>query len=264
MKHKTRMGSLLALADWHLRGIGRPLALLCAAMGPAELGLIALYLAHYKAQYMQLHQLFQRSGACYVLPAALVLALLLDLAAGRADYSRPRAIYTLMTLPVPRAWLYFSRVISGVLAVGCVAAAQALWYLLLYAPVTALSGLAGEPAAHAAFMTGGLWLNQMRSTCMALLLPAGPKTAACMAYAVVALVAIAEAVVVHGFYTGVLLGISAAYTAVWCVSRAGYFGRAAGGEGGLLIVLTVCLALAVLQACSALQGGENVPGGKLK
>jgi hypothetical protein len=257
-----------ALADWNLRAIRRPLLGICLALGPAELLLVLVMAALEKAQGIPLTMALH-SYRAWLLPAGgMALAALMNAWQTFKSYGRPHTVYTIMTLPVPRCLPYFARVTSGLLAAGCVAVAQALWLIVLYVPFTLFSGSAlcsatGE--ATNAFLSGGLWLNLVRSDIMHLILPTTPGNFLCAALCAAAMIASLETVAtVRNWRTDLLLVISIYGAVSWYLRRMEVFGSNGAAQAGFTAIWeSICLAAAVLMGVYALTMSENVPGGKV-
>lgn len=202
------MKNLFTLTEYNLRAIKKPLVWMLALMGPAQFGIMlggAALLGG--ALYAPPSALFYYG---MVVPAAcMVAAAALNFLAVARQNGRAKAIYTLMTLPTSRSHIYLAGVLSGAVAVWAVMAAQALWYMLLYAP-TALANnalsdwiiqqrvsaglLSAAPTGLDGRIDNGLFLSMLRAPAMRLLFPTSARGLVAMAVTVVCPVACLQAV----------------------------------------------------------------------
>lgn len=192
------MRDLLTLTEYQLRAIRKPLLVLLIAMGPLQFVSAAAYLWFFPGAvgdgYGTPEQLITESLAMLIPAVLIAAAALLNLGVTVRQNGRSKSIYTLMTLPVRRWKVYAAGVLSGLVAVCAVIAAEALWFLLLYAPLGAVSGAAEQAPLRAAeaqlgalgerslldwegaspFLRNGLVLSMLRAGWMRLLLPLSP------------------------------------------------------------------------------------------
>ena len=268
MKRPKLFSAFCTLADENLRAIRRPLLGICLLLGPAEFVLLFASVILAQEQGMQLGWAM-RHYRVFLLPAGgMALAALLHAWQTFKSYGRPHTIYTIMTLPVPRGLPYLARVASGLMAAGCVAVAQGLWLILLYAPFTLLSGSAlcaptGEGAINA-FLSGGLWLNLVRSDILHLLLPTTLGNFLCAALCAAAMIASLETLAtVRNWRTDLLFALSVMGAVSWYLRRMEVFGISefSAQAGYTAIWEGACLIAAVLMGIYALTMSENMPGG---
>ena len=178
------MKHILTLTEYNLRSIRRPLLWMLLLMGPAQLLLSLLpTILNGGGSYEPPYMLF-RYGM-FVPAGCMIAAALLNFFSVLRQNGRSKAIYTLMTLPGSRSQIFFSQVLSGVIAVLAVVAAQALWYMLLYLPTGLLNNfltdrymykiaggqVAGLPDRTSLFLHNGLFLSMMRARAMRILMP---------------------------------------------------------------------------------------------
>lgn len=178
------MKSLLTLTEYNLRAIKKPLIWMLLLMGPAELALTAAALFIRKGPLYAQPSIFYQDGM-FITALCMIGAAVMNFAAVNRQSGRSKGIYTLMTLPMQRKNIYWSAVLSGVIAVWLVIAAQALWYIILYAPMCWMSDAYAnhvltqlvaanrfpQMPGYTAFMNNGLYLNIMRSGVLRFLMP---------------------------------------------------------------------------------------------
>lgn len=164
------MKDTLKLTEYRLRAMRRPLLAILLLMGPAEF-LVMLFDMHWLRNAPNATLDFYFSTARWVLLLCMVAAILANFMATIRENGRSHFITTLMLLPTKRSALYLSGVLSGLFAVWAVIAAQAIWFLLLYAPVGWCSNLQSQASAGSAFLTNGLFLSMVRVPEMQIILP---------------------------------------------------------------------------------------------
>lgn len=178
------MKNTLLLANYQLRAMRTPFLWLLALMGPLEFACMTVgFLYSRGPMFGTPHQVFP-----YVLPVlalSMILAGVLNFSVTVRQNGRAHSIYTMMTLPGKRSQVYWSGVISGVVSVWTVMMAQAVWFLLLYAPVGKMidhlsrmmlnpyvkSGALVRMPEHSSFIPNGLFLSMIRSRVMRVILP---------------------------------------------------------------------------------------------
>ncbi len=202
------MKNIAMLADFQLHVIKKPMLWMLALMGPAEFALMMLGLVHDRGPLFGApHILF--GWAIPVTALCMVLAAVLNFTVTLRQNGRARFIYTLMTLPIKREQIYFSGVVSGAVAVWSVIAAQAAWFLVLYAPVgfavnffsryylkiRVNAGALPAVPDYTAMGPGGLFTSMIHSPVMRLLLPMSVLGFAVILVSVVGPVACLQAIV---------------------------------------------------------------------
>lgn len=163
------MNGLLKLTEYRLRAIRKPLFWILALMGPAELAVMAVNIFARSLPHVPIRICF--GSAVWVVLFCMGAAALANFVASTQDFGRSRFIHTLMLLPIKRSAVFLSGVISGLIAVWAVIAAQAIWFMLLYVPVGCLSAINAQAPIRTAFMINGLFLNMVRTPAMQLLMP---------------------------------------------------------------------------------------------
>lgn len=181
------MKHFLTLTEYSLHSIRRPLFWMLVLMGPLEFIFMCVFTALnpnivlYQPFYVVFH------SAMFVPPICMILAAFLNFFMTLRQNSKSKAIYTLMTLPCRRSSIFWSQVASGAIAIVCVMAAQAIWYLVLYAPTCWIVNLCSthymqnllafsEEAfvpVYNSFVNNGLFLSAVRSVFMRLIFPTG-------------------------------------------------------------------------------------------
>lgn len=236
------MRDLLTLTEYQLRAIRKPLLFLLLTMGPLQFLCAAGQLwwipSTLDVGYVTPDQL-ATGGLILLIPAAFVAAAaLVNFLVTARQNGRSKSIYTLMTLPVRRWKLYAAGVLSGLIAVCAVIAAEALWYLLLYAPLCAVSGAVerhwsgiaqtafdgpGLPHWEAAspFLQNGLFLSMVRAAWMRLLLPLSPGKALLLAAHLFAGISCLQAIPTRQGAARVLHGALLAGSVVLCLYALG-------------------------------------------
>ena len=178
------MKYLLTLTEYNLRAIRKPMLWLLVLMGPAEAAVMLLGAQLWQGNlYAPFYTLFYFgmviTALCMITAAVLNFSVLLR------QNGRSKAVYTMMTLPCRRSDLFWSGVISGALSVLAVMAAQALWYMILYLPVSyannaisagliksiAETGISLPAGLDSLSAKNGLFLSMLRSPVMRLLFP---------------------------------------------------------------------------------------------
>lgn len=179
------MKHFLTLTEYHLHSIRKPLLWMLALMGPLEFIFICVFMWMnpntflYQPFYVLFHI------AMIIPPICMITAAFLNFSTALRQNSKAKSIYTLMTLPCPRSTIFWSQVGSGILAIGSVMAAQALWYLILYAPTSWVVNLVSDHfmqrvisqtteafvPVYSSFVNNGLFLSMIRSVFMRLIYP---------------------------------------------------------------------------------------------
>lgn len=236
------MRNVLTLAEYQLRAIRRPLAVLLAAVGPIQFLLAFALLATgfspgLLSEGFSTPELLTTYSLSFLVPAGFIAAAaLLNFWVTARQNGRSRSIYTLMTLPGPRGAVFAAGVLSGLLAIGAVIAATALWNMLLYAPLCALgramafardseaaarlAGLGGTLQSWQAatpFLHNGLFLSMVRSGWMRLLLPLAPLSALLFAAHLLAMVSCLQALCMRRGLMRLAHGILLAASVLLCL-----------------------------------------------
>ena len=178
------MQDFLKLTEWRLRLMRKPLLWVVLLMGPAEfLAILADMFLFSERFYAPLSVYF--FAAAVVLVFCMVAAVLLSFFSVFKQNHHTNFTHSLMLLPVQRSTLYWSGVASGLLSVWFIAAAQVVWYLVLYVPVNFCSNfytvhtaqnmlsnsLLTEMPVGSAFLANGLWNTMMHTPAMQMLFP---------------------------------------------------------------------------------------------
>lgn len=179
------MKSFLTLLEHDLRAIKKPLFWLVVVMGPAQFAVTLLYaFTQRSSPYLPPYSLL---SVGMVVPALCMLAAaFLNFSTMVRQNGRSKAIYTLMTLPSSRSLVYWASVASGIIAIWVVVAAQAIWYMLLYAPTAWANDLISAaycadqatynmgyiiPQGFSSFTRNGMVLGMLRTESMRTLFP---------------------------------------------------------------------------------------------
>lgn len=147
------MQDFLKLTEWRLRLMRKPLLWMAALMGPAEFLAIL-------ADLFLFSQRFYAPLSVYFFVAAIVLifcmaaAVLLSFFSVSQQNHHTNFTHALMLLPIRRSMLYWSGAASGLLSVWFLAAAQVIWYLVLYLPVNFCSNLCSVHTAQRMLANG--------------------------------------------------------------------------------------------------------------
>jgi len=155
------------------------LTLVCGAMFILSLLLTRGEVEHYDAYsvHRRFEDLYMISGNVWVFVLAAVSVIGYFIYTIYADYWGNRAIYTYMTLPVRREWIYASRIIACMLSLLAVTAVQVIAVQASYAIYADhISGY--EDGRY--LMNNGLFLAFIRSTFLRLIMPLGWLGALCM------------------------------------------------------------------------------------
>lgn len=201
------MKKLFLLTEYQLRAIKKPLLWMLVLMGPAELAVMLLVSAKTRSKVYAPPQLLFKF-AMFIPAICMILAVMINFWNFARQNGRSKGIYTLMTLPVRRSQLYWSGVLSGVIAVWTVMAAQAIWYLLLYAPTAWLNDLLSHQILsetlnpsqmglinqYSSFVDNGLFLAMMRAPAMRILFPMSFGTAVVMLVSMICPVACVQGI----------------------------------------------------------------------
>ena len=178
------MQDFLKLTEWRLRLMRKPLLWMVILMGPAEfLAILADMFLFSERLYAPLSVYF--FVAAVVLIFCMAAAVLLSFFSVSMQDHHTHFTHALMLLPIRRGALYWSGAASGLLSVWLIAAAQVLWYLVLYIPVNFCSnlytvhtaqhmlanGLLSEAPVGSAFLANGLWNNMIHTPAMQMLFP---------------------------------------------------------------------------------------------
>lgn len=178
------MKQLALLIEYDLRAVKKPLLVLAFLLGPLELAVALMgFVSDRGPLYAPPYLVLQ--NAEWVPLVFVLMALFLGLWADFSRQGKSKGIYTLMTLPVHRASIYFASVLSSLMAMLFLLAAQALWFVILYEPAGWASDVfsnwyrtyrMNDPALAAELVTNarvsnGLFLSMVRSPFMGTLLP---------------------------------------------------------------------------------------------
>lgn len=239
------MRDLFSLTEYQLRAIRKPLCWMLAIMGPLQFlwAAASLYWTSSTStgEGYVTPELLMTGTAGMLIPAAfIVAAALVNFSVTVKQNGRSKSIYTLMTLPVKRWKVYASGVLSGVIAVYAVMAAEAIWTMLLYLPLCAVSGwmermaVTSSMAAAAArmdevlpglldwqaaspYLKNGLFLSMVRAGWMRLLMPLKPLKALLLAAHIFAGVSCLHATMMRRGLMQLLHGILLACSVLLCL-----------------------------------------------
>lgn len=178
------MKTLFTLTEYNLRAIRKPLFWTLLLMGPVEFVVMVAGMLMRRGPLYALPSTFYLDGM-FITAACMIAAAVLNFFAANQQSGRSKGIYTLMTLPARRSWLFFSTVLSGFIAVFLVIFAQAVWYLLLHLPMCWANQVFSDSYLHSlveagrlpqlpgysSFVHNGLFLSMMRAKALRLLMP---------------------------------------------------------------------------------------------
>lgn len=238
------MRDLLSLTEYQLRAIRKPLCWMLLAMGPLQFLWVSAFMFWAPGDFgigYATPELLMAGTMGMLIPAVfIVAAALVNFSVTAKQNGRSKSIYTLMTLPVQRWKVYAAGVLGGVVAVYAVIAAEALWTMLLYLPMCAVSGsiermaITSSMAAAAArmdevlpglldwqaaspFLHNGLFLSMVRAGWMRLLMPLKPLKALLLAAHIFAGVSCLHAMMMRRGLVRLLHGAALACSVVVCL-----------------------------------------------
>lgn len=179
------MKYFLALTEYNLHAIRKPLLWILALMGPVEFLLLALISWMHPDFIMYQPFYIALQYPLVICPLCMIAAAFINYSTTLRQNGKAKSIYTMMTLPCRRSLVFWSQVVSGIIAIAAVMAAQALWYILLYTPSCWMVNLFSDRYLHSltmpgeilpaytAFIKNGLFLSMIRSGFMRLIFPTG-------------------------------------------------------------------------------------------
>jgi hypothetical protein len=174
------MYKLLCLTDFEMRQLAKPVLAILIFLLLAQQVLLGIAAEKYY-NYIPYEEFFASSGAIIVFYLAFAACCGACLLSVLYNYHDSKSIYTLMTLPQDRRLMYFSKLLSGLLAfllLICTQLASAVLGYMLFAPrirVVIQEPIIGA-TVHFRHAVNGLFLAFVRSDFFRLVFPLGPES----------------------------------------------------------------------------------------